>query len=71
MDAAPQELDVVALLTDRPDLSLARAQTGTIVGRWADDVWEVEFVDPQGRTYAMAALPTAELLVLPNEPAPA
>ena len=58
-----QELDPVALLTDRPDLGLVRGQMGTAVLQLASDVWEVEFDDNEGRTYKLAAIPEAELLL--------
>ncbi|MCS6954423.1 MAG: DUF4926 domain-containing protein [Bryobacteraceae bacterium] len=47
---------VVALLEDLPKHCLVRGQVGTVVESWAPGVYEVEFSDDQGRTYAMVAL---------------
>jgi hypothetical protein len=55
MDNA-QFLDVVALTEPLPEKKLRRGQVGTVVEELASDVFEVEFSDVQGRTYATAAL---------------
>ncbi len=63
-------LDVVALSRDLPDKGLVRGQVGTIVEVHGNGIFEVEFSDEQGRAYAMAALPSSDLLrlhFLPNE----
>jgi hypothetical protein len=60
----PSVLDVVALLTDLPAEQLARGQVGTIVEELDDRTLLVEFSDDQGRAYAVAPCPRAELLVL-------
>jgi hypothetical protein len=60
----PSLLDVVALLTDLPAQGLARGQVGTIVEQLDDKTLLVEFSDDQGRAYAVAPCPRAELLVL-------
>ena len=60
----PSILDVVALLTDLPAERLARGQVGTIVEQVDDKTYLVEFSDDQGRAYALAPCPRAELLVL-------
>ncbi len=57
-------LDVVALLEDVPDEKLVRGQVGTIVEELADDHYEVEFSDDEGRTYAQAPLRADQLLRL-------
>jgi len=61
-------LDVVALTQDLPARGLQRGQVGTIVEVLAPDVFEIEFSDNDGRTYAMAALPAAQLMVLHHQP---
>jgi hypothetical protein len=61
---APSVLDVVALLSDLPAEGLARGQVGTIVEQVDDRTYLVEFSDDQGRAYALAPCPRAELLVL-------
>jgi len=59
---------VVALLEDLPDEGLVRGQIGAVVELWAPGVFEVEFCDHDGRTYAMAALKAEQLLRLHDEP---
>ncbi len=61
-------LDVVALLEDLPSRGLLRGQVGTIVETLAPGVFEVEFSDNEGRTYASLALRTAQLMVLHHRP---
>ncbi len=60
----PCVLDVVALLTDLPAQRLARGQVGTIVEQLDAGTSLVEFSDEQGRAYAVAPCPRAELLTL-------
>lgn len=57
-------LTTVALLEDMPEHGLARGQVGTIVEDLALDVYEVEFSDNDGRTYAMLALRATQLMEL-------
>ena len=61
-------LDVVALMDDVPERGLARGQVGTVVERLEPGVYEVEFSDDEGRTYAELALRGDQLLVLHYEP---
>ena len=61
-------LDVVALTEDLPERQLRRGQVGTVVEFLADGVYEVEFCNHQGQTYAMIALHHEQLLVLYYEP---
>jgi hypothetical protein len=63
-----QLLDVVALTTDLPEKSLLRGQVGTIVEVLKPGVYEVEFCDDEGRTYAQAALSDHQLLLLHYNP---
>jgi len=60
----PKLLDVVALLEDIPANGLVRGQVGTIVEILAQGVYEVEFSDDNGHSYATLALPSNQLLVL-------
>lgn len=69
MNDTPKLIDVVALLEDIPDHGLRRGQVGTIVEELAPDVFEVEFSDDNGRTYALLALRVDQLIVLHYEPA--
>jgi hypothetical protein len=61
-------LDVVALTEDLPERGLVRGQVGTIVELHSSEVFEVEFCDNDGRTYALLALKAAQLMVLHHEP---
>ena len=49
-------LDTVALVEDIPALNLYRGQVGTIVEEYEPGVFEVEFSDFKGRTYALETL---------------
>jgi hypothetical protein len=63
-DVRPSILATVALLTDLPELRLARGQVGTIVEQLDDKTSLVEFSDEQGRAYAGAPCRGEDLLVL-------
>lgn len=62
-------LDVVALTEDVPGCDLLRGQVGTVVESLGPGVFEVEFVDNDGRTYATVSLHARQLLVLHYQPA--
>jgi hypothetical protein len=64
-------LDVVALLKDKLQERLVTGQVGTVVEILIPGVFEVEFLDSQGKTIALAELRREELLVLRHEPATA
>lgn len=57
-------LDVVALTEDLPELELYRGQIGVIVDEYKEGVFEVEFSDLTGQTYALEALNANQLMVL-------
>jgi len=59
---------VVGLLEDLPKEGLVRGQVGTVVENWAPGVYEVEFADDSGKTYAMVALKAEQLMRLHHEP---
>ncbi len=61
-------LDTVALVEDLPEHGLCRGQVGAVVEVLAPGVFLVEFSDNQGRTFAMPALRTAQLMVLHHYP---
>ena len=61
-------LSEVAVLRDLPDRGLVRGQVGTVVELLSPSEAEVEFSDDQGRTYAMAALRSDELIRLHHGP---
>ena len=56
--------DVVALLVDLNERGLRRGQVGTVVESLAPDVFEVEFADDDGRTYATLAVRSDQMMVL-------
>ena len=64
-----QLLSVVALIQDLPERGLVRGQVGTVVETWAPGVYEVEFCDDDGCTYACVALKADQLMRLHHEPA--
>lgn len=57
-------LDAVALLQDLPEARLRRGQVGTVVDELGPGVFEVEFSDDQGQTYASVAVESSRLLGL-------
>jgi hypothetical protein len=59
---------VVALLEDLPEHGLVRGQVGTVVETWAPGVYEVEFCDDNGKTYAMVAVKGDQLMRLYHNP---
>lgn len=61
-------LAVVAVLHDLPEHGLTRGQVGTVVELLSPSVVLVEFSDEEGRTYAMAPLPTEDLMRLHSTP---
>lgn len=58
------ELDVVALVKDRPDLDLKKGERGTIVMKFTETDFLVEFSDDNGVEYAMPTLPADEVKVV-------
>ncbi len=70
MNAQVHVLDVVALTDDLPSSGLYRGQVGTVVEPLAPDVFEVEFSDISGRTYATLALHAQQLTALHHAPVP-
>ncbi len=63
-----QLLDVVALTEGLPEKNLFRGQVGTVVELLAPNVFEVEFSNDNGQTYAMLALRADQLMVLHYQP---
>jgi hypothetical protein len=61
-------LDVVALTEALPQHSLLPGQVGTIVESLAPNVYEVEFSDDDGQTYAMLPLKADQLIRLHYSP---
>jgi hypothetical protein len=59
-------LDAVALAEDVPKHRLKRGEVGTVVEILAPRIYEVEFCDDKGRTYAELALSSDQLVALHN-----
>lgn len=64
-------MDVGALIEDEPEKGFRRGQVGTIVETLTPGVFEVEFCDLEGPTFASVALPESHLMLLHHEPASA
>jgi len=58
----------IAVLNALPKHGLMRGQVGMIVEVFSPSAAEVEFCDDQGRTYAIAALRSEELIRLHHQP---
>lgn len=57
-----QELDLVALLIDRPNIGLHRGDVGTVVHIYGGgDLFEVEFVNAKGETVAVETLDNGQV----------
>lgn len=67
-----KELDLVALTEDRQTthfetgepITLYKGQVGTIVMEYDGNVFEVEFSNNDGTTYAMETIPANQLMLL-------
>ena len=68
MSATISMLDVVAVTSDVLDRGLVRGQVGTVVDMLAPGVYEIEFANDAGETYAEFALREDQLIVLHYEP---
>lgn len=68
MNNTLEPLEVVALLVDLPESGLVAGQVGTIVEKLGDGIYEVEFCDDDGRTYAELALQAGQLMALRYSP---
>jgi hypothetical protein len=64
MPSAISILTTVALLRDVPETGLVRGQVGTVIETLAPGVYEVEFSDDGGRTYASIAIHSDDLMQL-------
>jgi hypothetical protein len=61
-------LSLVALLEDISDKDLLRGQVGTVVETLAPRVFEVDFSDDNGQTYATRAVRADQLMRLHYRP---
>lgn len=63
-------LSTVALIEDIPSRELLRGEVGTVVEMLAPDVYEVEFCNEDGETYAEFALRGDQLILRHNQGKP-
>jgi len=63
-------LDTVALVEDVPTEGLGTGEVGTVVEVLAPGAFEVEFVDDEGYTYALATLRSDQLVRLDPQAVP-
>jgi len=68
MNSHPKLYDVVALVSDQPELGLSRGQVGTVVEEYEPGVFEVEFSAQNGRAYALETLRAEQLMILHHQP---
>jgi Domain of unknown function (DUF4926) len=61
-------LTTVALLEELPEKGLKRGQVGTVIEALTPGVYEVEFGDDSGQTYASVALGLEQLMQLHHDP---
>ena len=69
-DQQIQLLDTVALFEDIPSRQILAGEVGTVVEILADNVYEVEFCDEDGQTYAEFALRADQLMPLHSQGKP-
>ena len=65
--ALTEDVPATHFITHRP-LQLRRGQVGTVVMPLADDHFQVEFSDGDGRAYAMLPLSKTQLMILHEQP---
>ncbi|MBM3290039.1 MAG: DUF4926 domain-containing protein [Candidatus Hydrogenedentes bacterium] len=67
MDTDINLLDTIALIEDQPARKLRAGEVGTVVELLEDGVFEVEFADEDGQTYAEFALRRDQIIPLHNQ----
>ena len=68
MDTQIKLLDVVALTQNLPEQTVYRGQVGTVVELLTPGVYEIEFSDDNGKTYATASVREDQLMLLHLRP---
>jgi hypothetical protein len=63
-------LEAVALVEDLPERNLRAGEVGTVVELLDQNVYEVEFCDEQGQTYAELALRGDQIIPLHTQGKP-
>jgi hypothetical protein len=60
-DTLPKLLDVVEIVKARPDLKIVEGSIGTVVEALGENAYLVEFLDKDGKTIAVEAVPAGDL----------
>lgn len=61
----PKEHDVVALTANRPEDGLRTGDVGAVVHCYREqDMYEVEFIDEEGRSKRVATVPGSQIMRL-------
>jgi len=68
LDTQIKLLDVVALTQNLPEQTVYRGQVGTVVELLTPGVYEIEFSDDNGKTYATASVREDQLMLLHLRP---
>jgi hypothetical protein len=63
-------LDTAALTQNLPELGLYKGQVGTIIEIYEPTIFEVEFVDRNGETYAFETLNANQVMQIYYTPLP-
>ena len=66
-DETINTLEVVALLKEMPQHNLLRGQIGTVVEKYTETDFEIEFSDNGGKPIAMLLLNTEDIMLLHNQ----
>jgi Domain of unknown function (DUF4926) len=60
----PDLFDVVELLVDVPESNLRAGDRGSVVEKYSDRAYEVEFANSKGEALALCTLSTEQMLVV-------
>jgi len=60
----PELFDAIELLVDLPEVSIKAGEIGTIVEKYDDHAYEVEFANDDGETLALLALTADKFIVV-------
>jgi hypothetical protein len=60
----PELFDAIELLVDLPEVSIKAGEIGTIVEKYDDRAYEVEFANNDGETLALLALTADKFIVV-------
>lgn len=60
----PELFDIVELLVNLPENELKAGVRGTIVERYGNDAYEVEFSDSDGETLALCTIPPEQFIIV-------